>query len=92
MLYLNITKPNQHLEKHLPPFEATHSSSDIHGDVKKKGKSTRFSPKKTKANSKRTAAVALATAHGASKIEPRTPATGVKAKDQDTTTPTHTSI
>jgi hypothetical protein len=61
MLYLNITKPNQHLEKHLPPFEATHSSSDIHGDVKKKG----FSPKKTKANSKRTAAVALATAHGA---------------------------
>jgi hypothetical protein len=37
MLYLNITKPN-HPEKRLPPFEATHSNSDIHGDVKKKGK------------------------------------------------------
>ena len=37
MLYLNITKPN-HLEKHLPPFEATHSNSDIHGDVKCKQK------------------------------------------------------
>jgi hypothetical protein len=43
----NTTKPN-HLEKHLPPFEATHSSSDIHGDVKKKGKSARFSTKKTR--------------------------------------------
>jgi hypothetical protein len=38
VLYLNITKPN-HLEKHPPPFEATHSNSGIHGDVKKKGKS-----------------------------------------------------
>jgi hypothetical protein len=38
MLYLNITKPN-HLEKYLPPFEATHSNSDIRcGDVKKNGK------------------------------------------------------
>jgi hypothetical protein len=35
MLYLDLTKPN-HLEKHLPPFEATHSNSDIRGDVKKK--------------------------------------------------------
>jgi hypothetical protein len=47
MLYLDITKPN-HLEKHLPPFEATHSSSDIHGDVKEKGKYTRFPTKKTR--------------------------------------------
>jgi hypothetical protein len=46
-LYLNSTKPN-HLEKHPPPFEATHPSSDIHGDVNKKGKSTRFPTKKTR--------------------------------------------
>ena len=28
--------PN-HLKKHPPPFETTHSNSDIHGDVNKKG-------------------------------------------------------
>jgi hypothetical protein len=43
---LDITTPD-HLEKHLaPPLEATHSSSDIHGDVNKKEKSTRFPTKK----------------------------------------------
>jgi hypothetical protein len=36
MLYLNITKPN-HLERHLPPFEATHSNSDISRRRKEKG-------------------------------------------------------
>jgi hypothetical protein len=45
-LHLNVTKPN-HLEKHLPPFEATHSNSDIHGNANKKGKSTRIQTKKT---------------------------------------------
>jgi hypothetical protein len=36
-LNLNITLPN-HLENHLPAFEATHSNSDSHGNVNKKEK------------------------------------------------------
>jgi hypothetical protein len=44
---LNIKLPN-HLENHLPAFEATHSSSDIHGNVNKKGKIDEVSTKKTR--------------------------------------------
>jgi hypothetical protein len=53
--------PN-HLENHLPTFEATHSSSDIHGDVNKKGKIAEVSTKKTSKQQTATAAVALETA------------------------------
>ena len=46
-LKLNIKLPN-HLENHLPAFEATHSSSDIHGNVNKKGEINEVSTKKTR--------------------------------------------